>query len=131
MVITIDWCFIIFLKILLILIIIFSEREKNSLISEPPVVAIGSCRDEHGYVPTVGRWGCEWPSWLETEVRTWGLEERWPQDHPLPIPQWDSPKVALTLPNVEAYEGLALTIELTVQQLINAHKYNTVGNFIR
>lgn len=39
--------------------------------------------------------------------------------------------MALTLPTVEAYEELALTVELTVQQLINAHKYNTVGNLVR
>lgn len=32
---------------------------------------------------------------------------------------------------MEAYEELALQVELTVQQLIHAHNYNTVGNFIR
>ncbi|XP_075210543.1 uncharacterized protein LOC142317887 [Lycorma delicatula] len=68
---------------------------------------------------------------LETETAKWGLGGEWPQDHPLPLPQWDTPRVALTLPTVEAYEELALTVELTVQQLISAHKYNTVGNFVR
>lgn len=37
----------------------------------------------------------------------------------------------MSLPTVEAYEELALTVELTTQQLLQAHNYNTVGNFVR
>lgn len=39
-----------------------TEREKSLLVTDPPVEPISSCRDESGYVPTVGRWGSEWPS---------------------------------------------------------------------
>lgn len=39
-----------------------TEREKSLLLTDPPVEPISSCRDESGYVPTVGRWGSEWPS---------------------------------------------------------------------
>lgn len=111
-----------------------SEREKNLTNSELPVDAISSCRDESGYVPTVGRWGSEWPSWLATEERDWLRDnggQRWPFGHPLPLPLWGEPRDALTLPTVEAYEELALTVELTVQQLLQAHNYNSVGNLIR
>lgn len=41
---------------------IFLEREKSIKHGESPVEPISSCRDEHGFVPTVGRWGSEWPS---------------------------------------------------------------------
>lgn len=40
----------------------FTEREKDLNYGESPVEPISSCRDEHGYMPTVGRWGSEWPS---------------------------------------------------------------------
>ncbi|XP_054268670.1 uncharacterized protein LOC128990660 [Macrosteles quadrilineatus] len=35
------------------------------------------------------------------------------------------------MPTIEAYEEFALTVELTVQQLLQAHNYNSVGNLIR
>lgn len=35
------------------------------------------------------------------------------------------------MPTIEAYEDLALTVELATQQLLQAHNYNTVGNFVR
>jgi len=41
---------------------VFTEREKSIKHGESPVEPISSCRDEHGFVPTVGRWGNEWPS---------------------------------------------------------------------
>ena len=109
-----------------------AEREKSLLLTDPPVEPISSCRDESGYVPTVGRWGNEWPSWLETEQweQLTGSGE-WPPGHPLPLPSWGSPKSALCVPNVEQYEELASSVELTVQQLLQAHNYNSVGNLIR
>ncbi|XP_036140759.1 uncharacterized protein LOC118644934 [Monomorium pharaonis] len=39
-----------------------TQREKSIKHGESPVEPISSCRDEHGFVPTVGRWGSEWPS---------------------------------------------------------------------
>lgn len=54
----------------------------------------------------------------------------WPQEHPLPLPEWGSPREPYKLPSVEAYEDLALTVELTVQQLLQSNNYNTVCNFI-
>ncbi|KAJ9575052.1 hypothetical protein L9F63_007787, partial [Diploptera punctata] len=88
-------------------------REKSLLLTDPPVEPISSCRDESGYVPTLtGR-------------------AEWPEGHPLPLPSWDSPKTALCVPNVEQYEELASNVELTVQQLLQAHNYNSVGNLIR
>ncbi|KAL1139294.1 hypothetical protein AAG570_006280, partial [Ranatra chinensis] len=50
----------------------------------------------------------------------------------LPQPVWSplAPKT-IELKSVEHYEELALTIELTVQQLLRDHTYNTVGNFLR
>lgn len=109
-----------------------TEREKSLLITDPPVEPISSCRDESGYVPTVGRWGSEWPSWLETEdwEHLTGSGE-WPEGHPLPLPSWGSPKAALRVPSVEQYEDLASNVELTVQQLLQAHNYNSVGNLLR
>lgn len=109
-----------------------TEREKSLLITDPPVEPISSCRDESGYVPTVGRWGSEWPSWLETEdwEQLTGSGE-WPEGHPLPLPSWGSPKPALCVPSVEQYEDLASNVELTVQQLLQAHNYNSVGNLLR
>lgn len=46
------------------LIFLFKEREKKLLEVEGPVgAAEDSCyRDESSYIPTVGRWGNEWPS---------------------------------------------------------------------
>ncbi|XP_023715987.2 uncharacterized protein LOC111869033 [Cryptotermes secundus] len=55
----------------------------------------------------------------------------WPKGHPLPLPSWGSPKLALSVPNVEQYEDLASNVELTVQQLLQAHNYNSVGNLLR
>lgn len=46
-------------------------------------------------------------------------------------PIWSTPLQALQLATVEAYEDLALSFELAVQQLLPEHHYNTVGNFIR
>lgn len=51
--------------------------------------------------------------------------------HPLPLPSWGSPKPALCVPSVEQYEDLASRVELTVQQLLQAHNYNSVGNLVR
>ncbi|EEB14879.1 conserved hypothetical protein [Pediculus humanus corporis] len=53
------------------------------------------------------------------------------QTHPLPIPKWSKSKGSFCVSSVEQYEELAASVELTVQQLIQAHNYNTVGNFIR
>ena len=55
----------------------------------------------------------------------------WPETHPLPIPKWSKSKGSFCVSSVEQYEELAASVELTVQQLIQAHNYNTVGNFIR
>jgi len=55
----------------------------------------------------------------------------WPEGHPLPLPKWDRPKDVFIVDSVEQYEELAATVELTVQQLIQARNYNTIGNFIR
>ncbi|KDR06415.1 hypothetical protein L798_04012, partial [Zootermopsis nevadensis] len=55
----------------------------------------------------------------------------WPKGHPLPLPSWGSPKLALSVPSVEQYEDLASNVELTVQQLLQAHNYNSVGNLLR
>lgn len=55
----------------------------------------------------------------------------WPEGHPLPLPQWGSPKDAAVFSSVEEYEDLAATVEHCVQQLLQAHQYNTVGNLLR
>ena len=104
----------------------FAEREKSLLLTDPPVEPISSCRDESGYVPTVGRWGSETEDWEQLT----GSGE-WPEGHPLPLPSWGSPKPALYVPSVEQYEDLASNVELTVQQLLQAHNYNSVGNLLR
>lgn len=52
----------IYIKSMKIYNFIFLEREKSIKHGESPVEPISSCRDEHGFVPTVGRWGSEWPS---------------------------------------------------------------------
>lgn len=49
----------------------------------------------------------------------------------MPLPSWGSPKPALCVPSVEQYEDLASNVELTVQQLLQAHNYNSVGNLLR
>lgn len=97
---------------------------------------ISSCRDEHGFVPTVGRWGSEWPSWLETS-KTWCQPQGqargpWIRGVPLPLPVWahyESP--ALTVSTVEQYEELAGSVELETQRLLREHRYDTIGNFLR
>ncbi|PSN34503.1 hypothetical protein C0J52_13399 [Blattella germanica] len=89
------------------------EREKSLLVTDPPVQPISSCRDESGYVPTLTGSG------------------EWPPGHPLPLPSWGSPKSVLRVSSVERYEDLASSVELTVQQLLQAHNYNSVGNLIR
>lgn len=83
-------------------------------------------------------WGEQVPGWGGTPLwdRTWGLtppDERvsWPEGHPLPLPKWGRPKDIFVVDSVEQYEELAATVELTVQQLIQAHNYNTIGNFMR
>lgn len=55
----------------------------------------------------------------------------WPKGHPLPLPKWGRPKEALFLTSVEEYEELAQVIELNVQHILQAHNYNTFGNFVR
>ncbi|KAJ8893911.1 hypothetical protein PR048_006512 [Dryococelus australis] len=103
------------------------EQEKLVKNTDSPVEPISSCRDECGYVPTVGRWGCEWPNeWAELTG-----ECEWPEGHPLPLPSWGNTRQALEVPSVECYEELASHVELTVQQLLQVHHYNSVGNLIR
>ncbi|KAL0275629.1 UNVERIFIED_CONTAM: hypothetical protein PYX00_003427 [Menopon gallinae] len=58
-------------------------------------------------------------------------EESWPDGHPLPLPRWGRPRETFRVDSVEQYEELAATVELTVQQMIEAHNYNTVGNLVR
>lgn len=115
--------------------IFVADLEASLFLSDPPAEPISSCRDESGYVPTVGRWGSEWPSWLENkDVRDaphLAGPSEWPDGHPLPLPSWGSPKEALKVPTVELYEELAASVELTVQQLLPAHHYNSVGNLLR
>lgn len=99
-----------------------------------PVELISSNRNVTGCQPIVGRWGNEWPSWLETSENDvqWlkRLGNEWPISHPLPLPKWGESVSPLYLPSVVAYEELALTIESIVQQLLEEHNYNTIGNFI-
>lgn len=112
------------------------EREKSIKHGESPVEPISSCRDEHGFVPTVGRWGNEWPSWLET-AEIWCQPQGqargpWIRGVPLPLPVWahyESP--ALTVSTVEQYEELAGSVELETQRLLREHRYDTIGNFLR
>jgi len=113
-----------------------AEREKGIKHGESPVEPISSCRDEHGFVPTVGRWGSEWPSWLET-AEIWCQPQGqargpWIRGVPLPLPVWahyESP--ALTVSTVEQYEELAGSVELETQRLLREHRYDTIGNFLR
>lgn len=112
------------------------EREKSIKHGESPVEPISSCRDEHGFVPTVGRWGSEWPSWLETEEIWYQPQGQargpWIRGVPLPLPVWahyESP--ALTVSTVEQYEELAGSVELETQRLLREHRYDTIGNFLR
>lgn len=113
-----------------------AEREKSKKDGESPVEPISSCRDEHGYVPTVGRWGSEWPSWLE-EADAWCQPQGqargpWIRGAPLPLPVWghyESP--ALTVDTVEQYEELASSVELETQRLLRERRYDTVDNVLR
>ncbi|KAF4524152.1 hypothetical protein B566_EDAN012157 [Ephemera danica] len=60
------------------------------------------------------------------------LKSAWPPDRPLPLPSWGRcAPLTLHVATVEAYEDLASCMELQVQQLLQAHHYNTVGNFVR
>lgn len=118
--------------------ILFSDQGKNLLREQLcPLEQISSCRGdtEHGCQPTVGRWGNEWPSWLKNTheciqnlIRVGG---EWPDGHPLPLPRWGRPKEPLILSSVDEYEELARIIEYSVQNVLQVHNYNTVGNFIR
>ncbi|XP_049947877.1 uncharacterized protein LOC126456166 [Schistocerca serialis cubense] len=56
----------------------------------------------------------------------------WPSGHPLPLPAWGSFRgQPLRFASVERYEELAASLELSVQQLVQAHNYNSIGNFVR
>lgn len=87
-------------------------------------------------MPTVGRWGSEWPSWLET-AEIWCQPQGqargpWIRGVPLPLPVWahyESPP--LIVDTVEQYEELAGSVELETQRLLREHRYDTVGNFLR
>lgn len=115
---------------------LFLEREKSFRHEENPVEPISSYRDESGYVPTVGRWGSEWPSWLET-TEVWCQPQgqaRGPRIRgvPLPLPVWahyESP--TLTVDTVEQYEELAGAVELETRRLLRENRYDTVDNFLR
>lgn len=74
-----------FLSINKYFIFLISEREKNPLITilctadhgaavhghpgvktvDTDALLLGEASTERSYEPFVGRWGCEWPSWLE------------------------------------------------------------------
>ncbi|XP_063244203.1 uncharacterized protein LOC134543230, partial [Bacillus rossius redtenbacheri] len=58
-------------------------------------------------------------------------ECEWPAGHPLPLPSWGNTRPALEVESVERYEELASHVELAVQQLLQVHHYNSVGNLIR
>lgn len=130
-----------YLKVILMLtFMLFTEREKSKRVVESPVEPISSCRDEHGYVPTVGRWGSEWPSWLEEPAKTNKVWRQpagqargpWIKGAPLPLPVWghyESP--TLTVDTVEQYEELATKVELQTRRLIQELRYDTVDNFLR
>ncbi|KAK6617008.1 hypothetical protein RUM44_005365 [Polyplax serrata] len=92
------------------------EPVENSFQAEPPVEPIGNSREEHGWVPTLP---------VYDDFGTW------PNSHPLPLPKWSRPRETFSVASVEDYEELAASVELTVQHLIQAYNYNTVGNFIR
>lgn len=38
--------------------------------SGPEELPLDNCNTELAYEPSVGRWGCEWPSWLE-KINSW------------------------------------------------------------
>ncbi|XP_008557453.1 uncharacterized protein LOC103578228, partial [Microplitis demolitor] len=51
---------------------------------------------------------------------------------PLPLPVWAHYESApLTVDTVEQYEELAGSVELETQRLLNDHRYDTIGNFLR
>lgn len=89
----------------------------------------------HGCQPTVGRWGNEWPSWLDNATECIQNLTRvggeWPKGHPLPLPRWGYAKHPLFFNNVEEYEELARFVESKVQGILQTHNYNTIGNFVR
>lgn len=115
---------------------VFIEREKSRQYEEIPVEPISSYRDENGYVPTVGRWGSEWPSWLTTTEFCYHPSGQargpWIRNVPLPLPVWahyESP--TLIVSTIEQYEELAGCVELETQRLLRENRYDTVDNFLR
>lgn len=124
----------------------FKEREKKSLEVDGPVgAAADSCyRDESSYIPTVGRWGNEWPSWLEIrptpdnhnydDYAFWlnhGQKADWPIGQPVPLPKWGSSRPPLVVSSIEKYEQLTIQFENEVQTLLQAYNYDSVTNFIK
>ncbi|XP_066991809.2 uncharacterized protein [Anabrus simplex] len=70
-------------------------------------------------------------SWTDSWAKLTTRAGAWPPGHPLPLPLWGTNAPAFHVPSVEQYEELASSVELTVQQLLQAHNYNSVGNLIR
>ncbi|KAF5270627.1 hypothetical protein FQA39_LY01365 [Lamprigera yunnana] len=55
----------------------------------------------------------------------------WLDNHPLPLPVWASQaKDVLKFDSVWQYEHFATQVELQIQQLLEGHNYNTIGNFL-
>ncbi|KAL1497926.1 hypothetical protein ABEB36_008806 [Hypothenemus hampei] len=55
----------------------------------------------------------------------------WPPAHPLPLPRWaPEPLIPFRLKNIREYEDLAGKIEMELQNLLEEHNYDTVGNFL-
>lgn len=62
-----------------------------------------------------------------TQVRAF-----WAKGHPLPLPTWDPrPKDEIKFDSVIEYERFVAQAEGQLQQLLEEHNYNTVGNFLR
>lgn len=55
----------------------------------------------------------------------------WPFGHPLPLPVWKNETMKpYKLKSLREYESLACEIEMHLQQLLEKHNYDTVGNFV-